>query len=162
MAIGRCSTAPAEALATTAVTPAEPCFGITSPCAPRHSHERAMAPRLRGSVTPSSATTSASGRAGSVSASAYQVRIAGATAWWSTAQPEHDTVEDSKAKARRGTLDPGIAAAASRRATSLTRLHGAQLLAHRLPVDQSVRSGLSAQISHRGARPAAPAACRAR
>ena len=64
-AIGRCSTAPAEALQAAAVTAAERRVGITTPAAPAASAERQTAPRLRGSWTWSSATTSASGRSSS-------------------------------------------------------------------------------------------------
>ena len=56
-----CSTAPAEALATIDVTPAEPWRGSTRPSAPAPSQARTIAPRLRGSVTPSSTTTSGCG-----------------------------------------------------------------------------------------------------
>ena len=55
-AIGRCSTAPAEALQAAAVTEAARRSGITSPVAPAASAERATAPRLCGSWTWSSAT----------------------------------------------------------------------------------------------------------
>ncbi len=69
-ATGRCSTAPAEALHTAAVTSAERRSGITRPAAPAHSAAPAIAPRFWGSWTSSSATTSGSGTRSSVGASA--------------------------------------------------------------------------------------------
>ena len=71
IAIRTCSTAPAEALATIEVTPADPWRGRTSPSAPAPSHARTIAPRLRGSVTPSSTTTSGCAPESSSKASAY-------------------------------------------------------------------------------------------
>ena len=50
---GICSTAPAEVLATTAVSPTLLRLGITTPWAPAHSAVRKMAPRLLGSVNSS-------------------------------------------------------------------------------------------------------------
>ena len=44
------------------MTPAERRSGTITPCAPKASAERITAPRLRGSVTPSSATSSGGGR----------------------------------------------------------------------------------------------------
>jgi hypothetical protein len=57
-ASGSSSVAPAEALVTTGVTAADRCSGMITPWAPRTYAERMMAPRLCGSWTPSSATTS--------------------------------------------------------------------------------------------------------
>jgi hypothetical protein len=56
-----CSLAPALALTAAAVTPTARSFGITTPLAPAPSAARKTAPRLRGSVTPSSTRTSGSG-----------------------------------------------------------------------------------------------------
>ena len=53
------SVAPADALTAPGVTDAEPRDGITTPCAPSTSTLRAIAPRLCGSVIPSSRTSSA-------------------------------------------------------------------------------------------------------
>ena len=58
LAIGRCSLAPAEDLATIDVTPAARRSGMTTPSAPAASAVRRTAPRLCGSSTPSSTTIS--------------------------------------------------------------------------------------------------------
>ena len=55
-AIGTCSTAPAAALVAAGVTWTARCRGRIAPVTPAHSADRRMAPRLPGSVTPSSAT----------------------------------------------------------------------------------------------------------
>ena len=55
-AIGTYSTAPADALATVGVTCTERCRGSRTPVTPAPSQLRMMAPRLPGSVTPSTAT----------------------------------------------------------------------------------------------------------
>ncbi len=60
-AIGRCSMAPAAALATVGVTWTARCRGNTMPVAPAPSAERSSAPRLPGSVTPSTATRNGGG-----------------------------------------------------------------------------------------------------
>jgi len=60
---GACATrtlasAPADAFHAAAVTPADRRTGISTPSAPNAATDLATAPRLRGSVMPSSATTS--------------------------------------------------------------------------------------------------------
>ena len=55
-AIGTCSTAPAAALATVGVTCTARWRGSTTPSTPAPSQQRSIAPRLPGSVTPSTAT----------------------------------------------------------------------------------------------------------
>ena len=62
-AMGTYSIAPAAVLAAVALTGALRCFGITMPVTPAVSAARTIAPRLRGSVTPSSATRNARGSA---------------------------------------------------------------------------------------------------
>ena len=57
-AIGIRAAVPAEVRQAVAVTPAERRVGSTMPWAPKATAERMTAPRLRGSVTPSSATSS--------------------------------------------------------------------------------------------------------
>ena len=60
---GRCSTAPAAALATVGVTWAARWRGSTTPVAPAHSALRSSAPRLWGSVTPSRTSRNGAGPA---------------------------------------------------------------------------------------------------
>ncbi len=55
-ATGSRAATPADVRHATAVMPAERRCGITTPCPPNAPTERTTAPRLRGSVTPSSAT----------------------------------------------------------------------------------------------------------
>ena len=57
-ATGTRAAAPAETFHADAVTPAARRSGTSTPCAPNAPADRSTAPRLRGSVTPSSATTS--------------------------------------------------------------------------------------------------------
>ena len=57
IAIGSRAAAPADVFHAAAVIDAERRDGITTPVAPKAAAERTMAPRLRGSVTPSRATT---------------------------------------------------------------------------------------------------------
>ena len=57
-AIGMRAAVPAEVRQAVAVTPAERRSGTITPCAPNATADRITAPRLRGSVTPSSATSS--------------------------------------------------------------------------------------------------------
>jgi hypothetical protein len=57
-AIGMRAAAPAEVRQAVAVMPAARRSGRNTPCAPKAAAERTTAPRLRGSVTPSSATSS--------------------------------------------------------------------------------------------------------
>jgi hypothetical protein len=54
----RRAAAPAEVRHATAVIPAERRCGTSNPCAPNAAAERTTAPKLRGSVTPSNATSS--------------------------------------------------------------------------------------------------------
>ena len=61
-AIRRCSTAPAEALATAGVTAAARRSQSTRPVTPAHSALRAIAPRFCGSCSSSSATMNGSER----------------------------------------------------------------------------------------------------
>ena len=68
-ATGRCSTAPADARQTAAVTRAEPCAGTTTPLPPAPSALRITAPRFRGSLTWSRHARSGAGRAASSNAS---------------------------------------------------------------------------------------------
>ena len=56
-ATGTRASAPADVFQAEAVTPTERRVGTMMPSAPKAAAERAMAPRLRGSVTPSSATS---------------------------------------------------------------------------------------------------------
>src|SRR5215218_1556019 len=69
-AIGRCSTAPADARETAGVTRADPCEGTITPVAPAPSALRTTAPRLCGSVTWSRHTSSGESTAASAYASA--------------------------------------------------------------------------------------------
>ena len=55
---GVLAAAPADAFQATALIPAERRSGTTTPCAPKAQALRTIAPRLRGSVTPSRATKS--------------------------------------------------------------------------------------------------------
>ena len=57
-ATGMRAAAPAEVFQALAVMPTERRSGTTTPWPPKAATERMMAPRLRGSVMPSSATTS--------------------------------------------------------------------------------------------------------
>src|ERR1039457_6844671 len=80
-ATGRCSSAPAAALATTSVTPAARRSGTMMEPAPAACAVRIMAPRLCGSSTPSSTTTSSEEAA--ESRSAYCLAAPSATTpWW--------------------------------------------------------------------------------
>ena len=63
------SVAPADAFTAPGVTGAEPRAGITTPCAPSTSALRTIAPRLWGSVMPSSSTSSAGSPAAVAAAS---------------------------------------------------------------------------------------------
>ena len=67
-ATGTRAAAPADTFHADAVTPAARRSGTSTPCAPNAPADRRTAPRLRGSVTPSSATISA-GRSVSAAAS---------------------------------------------------------------------------------------------
>jgi len=58
--IRRCSMAPAADLVAAAVTPAARWRGSTTPVTPAHSADRRMAPKLPGSVTPSSSSRNGS------------------------------------------------------------------------------------------------------
>ena len=64
-ATGTRAAAPADTFHAVAVTPAARRDGTTTPCAPKAAADRSTAPRLRGSVTPSSATSSAGAPASS-------------------------------------------------------------------------------------------------
>ena len=57
LATGIRAAAPAEVFQAAAVIDADRRAGITTPCAPNAAAERTIAPRFRGSVTPSKATT---------------------------------------------------------------------------------------------------------
>ena len=57
-ATGTRAAAPAEVFQAAAVMPTDRRSGSTTPCPPKAATERTIAPRLRGSVMPSSATTS--------------------------------------------------------------------------------------------------------
>ena len=99
-----------------------------------------MAPRLRGSVTPSSATTSASGRASSSSASAYGYGSQSATTpWWSGRSASAVTRRRPRSTSRTPELSiHGIACGRLARAHDLAHAPAAaQRLAHGLqPVDE--------------------------
>ena len=56
-ATGTRASAPADVFQADAVTPTERRVGTMIPSAPKAAADRAIAPRLRGSVTPSSATS---------------------------------------------------------------------------------------------------------
>ena len=58
IATGTRAAAPAEVFQAEAVTPTERRCGTMTPCPPKAATERMIAPRLRGSVMPSIATTS--------------------------------------------------------------------------------------------------------
>ena len=84
---GMTLSAPAELFIDSALTGAEFLTGMISPCAPAHSALRAIAPKLRTSVTPSKTTTSgvsSSGIPASMSyTSTYSIAAVSATApWW--------------------------------------------------------------------------------
>ncbi len=87
-ATGRWARVPAEVFQAPAVTPAERREGTRIPWAPKAVAERAMAPRLRGSVTLSSAMisgTSAASRARSTRSSGWAYSYGGswsARPWW--------------------------------------------------------------------------------
>ncbi len=88
LATGTRAAAPAETFHAAAVTPAARRSGTTTPCAPNAPAERSTAPRLRGSVTPSSATTNGAAparRAAASTASRSAYSYGGtciATPWW--------------------------------------------------------------------------------
>jgi hypothetical protein len=83
---GTVSAAPLAAFATVALTPTARSFGTITACAPNASALRRQAPRLCGSVTPSSTSSSASSGNPSSTSSSVTCGVASSTSattpWW--------------------------------------------------------------------------------